>query len=567
MYTQTGLEGPSPVTRRTTTSYEQEGLELAPTTTNKINVDLLARDSADLADIYAPIRDPDAFAALLQPDPEDDGGRSTRKHRPLSRGMLVHAPTLEAYEVVEPTAPHMLELGEMAYSPLALAILTTVWCVCFLVPKKNRTQGRFVTDCRPINRRMARAPPMELPPIGTFVRSLLSADVAAKTDGKSYFYQFALPRRIRRFFKCRLAGRRGRYKDVQLARLPMGWSWSPAIAQHTSNFLVRGCGLAWLDDFLIFGSRKEFTDKKNTFLERLQKYNVEVDDLLMEPVDHLKALGLEFDLKNKRYRVDPAWVEKRRDKWLATLRCHQGGRPTTIRDLLEVFGSLIWTSYVLEEPLWMHAEALAALSHVAKTAARHGFDHPMVLPEYCIDDVQAWIDEISAVKWHTPAEKPLEFEEFVFSDASDTVAAFIRVVGKDIVDGDAWLRDDKEHIFLGELEAACAAAPAASGDALYATDNKVLHYVLRRGHSSVYTANVRLRATFGARRPWSCWVPTDIQPGDKYTRGVKLPSFPLPASSDPEVAVAKQFINQHDANGVPISKRNIGTPPLVRTVS
>jgi hypothetical protein len=388
---------------------------------------------------------------------------------------------------------------------------------------------------------------------------ILQADVAAKTDGKSYFYQFGLPRRIRRFFKCRLAGRRGGFRDVQLARLPMGWSWSPAIAQWTSNFLVRGCGLAWLDDFIICGTRADFAHKRNAFQERLQKYNVEVDNTELEGSDHLLALGLEFDLSAKRYRVDPAWIERRRERWLETLKEHRSGRSTTIRQLLEVYGSLIWTSYVLEEPLWMHAEALAALSQVAKQAAHGGFDDHVVVPQYALDDLSRWVDDACTSKWCSPRNRPLEFDEFVFSDASDTACAFIHVVGKDIIDGDAWLRLEKEHIFLGELDAACAAAPRASDDALYAVDNKTLHYVFARGHSSSFVANVRLRAAFPHRRPWSSWIPTHIEPGDKYTRGTSLPSFPRPTSSDNDIGAALTFLGQHDANGVPISKRKSGT--------
>jgi len=546
-----------PDDRRKRSSYETEELELAPTSTNKINLDLLAEDSAELASVLAPIRDEHAFAELFC----DDGPeQNRRKHRPLSRGMLAHAQDLEAYEVVEPTAPHVLEAADMTLSATALAILTTIWCVCFLVPKKNRRQGRFVVDCRPINKRMARPPAMQLPAIGTFVRTILQADVAAKTDGKSYFYQFELPRRIRRFFKCRLAGRRGRYRDVQLNRLPMGWSWSPAIAQRTSNFLVRDCGLAWLDDFIVCGTHTDFELRKNTFLERLHKYNVEVDDTELNGSNRLLALGLEFDLVAKRFRVDPAWIEKRRPHWLAVLRKVREGCHVAIRELMEVYGALIWTSYVLEEPLWMHAEALAALSDLAKTASQAGFDEKVPFPAYAVADMAAWVEDASSAAWSAPRDRPQEFTEFVFSDASDVAGAFIRVAGKQIVDGDAWLRDETEHIFLAELEALTRGAATSTGEPLCATDNKTLHYVLRRGHSSSYAANVRLRASFQKARPWSCWIPTHIQPGDKYTRGVPLPSLPLPASSDADIQNAKAFIDQHDAEGVPISKRTDGFP-------
>lgn len=51
-----------------------------------------------------------------------------------------------------------------------------------------------------------------------------------------------------------------------------------------------------------------FDTNRDTFLERLKTYNVEVDNTELEPTTQLKALGLEFDLETKQFRLIK-WLE------------------------------------------------------------------------------------------------------------------------------------------------------------------------------------------------------------------------------------------------------------------
>ncbi len=58
----------------------------------------------------------------------------------------------------------------------------------------------------------------------------------------------------------------------------MGWSYTPYVAQSVSNHIVRGLGVAWIDDFILLGrNRDEFESRRKELWNRLDRYKVEVD--------------------------------------------------------------------------------------------------------------------------------------------------------------------------------------------------------------------------------------------------------------------------------------------------
>jgi hypothetical protein len=396
---------------RDTRPVAPEELVLAETSTNIINLDALEEDHPDLRDILAPIRDVAAFEALFLDDLDID------RRRPLSRGMNKHLNDLAKYDILA-TSPDLVS---------TVGLLVIVWCTLFLVPKKIKTLGRLVIDARPINRRQRRPPPMGLPRINDVIRRILGWEVASSCDGKSFFYQFPLVPEVARYFRTRIAGRRGSIIEGVLKRLPMGWSFSPAIAQRVGNALTWLLGLAWVDDFIIGGTRDDYDDIRTEFKRRLHRYNIEVDNELLEPTTRLIALGLEFDLIEKRYRVSPAWVERRQARW-GELSDLIASDTATFRNIFELYGSLIWADFVCEQPLWMRAEALAALQALAK-AVNGQYDTPCSFPDYARANLKDWIVDIVANPWRTPPQKlnVATVEHFLFSDAFSTAGAWIRI--------------------------------------------------------------------------------------------------------------------------------------------
>jgi hypothetical protein len=467
----------------------------------------------------------------------------------MSRGMLHHESHLVDQEILEPVRWTVQDLHA---AETALAVYLFVWITIFIVPKKNG-QGRLIGDARPIN--VLQRPPgnMGLPRIHEVIRRILQSEVASKADGISYFYQFVIHEGIRPYFKVRLAGQRGEVKEYWFIRLPMGWKYSPRIAQQVSNFIVNGCGVAWLDDFIICGSRADFDNARATFLDRLKTYNVAVDNTELTPVDRFQALGLDFDLRpdTKGYRIDPSWIAKRNPDLQTFMSRLQQNTTVTFRQIYEVFGALIWASHVTARPLWMHPEAMAALSSVANDCHQN-YDAEAVFPAYAIKDLDAWTKVVLQNDWcSAPKTCPDTFTHYAFSDASSTAGAFLEVVGDSVTRAEAWQRADTEHIFLAELEACIAAGPSVptpQDHRLRVVDNSALHFVLRRGLSSNYTANKRCRQAFGAYRPWSCWIPTELMPADGMTRG-EAP-MPCPRRLNDKERTAVRYIH-HDAFGDP----------------
>jgi len=509
---------------RPKTSTRDNDLPLASTTRNKISINKLSFDDAHMAEVLSHIDNPETFESLFE-EKEKWGAPK----RPISRGMEKHEEDLLRYDLIEK--------GFDGASTPPATLADMLYVGCFLVRKKNGT-GRFIADCRPVNAKMRKPPPMGLPSLHQAIQTILSFDVAAKTDGVGYFNQFELHSEIRqRYFRMRLAGRRGRISDVNLVRLPMGWAFSPWVAQQTSNFIIRPheeriIGVAWVDDFVVGGTKETFSEHRRIFRERTDRYNVEVDNVDLFPTTNLKALGLEFDLEKKRYRIDPAWIDKR----LPELEALADGLSISHREFMRICGSLIWADYARRRPLWLRAEMLAALSQASKTGFTEGLDALYTIPKAARENLSKWFDDIKKNEWIVIAEEG-EAPTIVFSDASDTAIAFIHVVGEQVMTGEQWLRTEADHIFLAELRALAMAAHVP-GDALYVTDNTALCCALNAGHSSSYAANAELRQAFGSRRPKSRWIPTHLNPADRYTRGQAMPSFPRAADEEVRSACA-----------------------------
>ncbi len=265
---------------------------------------------------------------------------------------------------------------------------------------------------------------------------------------------------------------------------------------------------------------------REEFLSRAKKYNVELDDQSLESSGKLKALGLDFDLQLKRYRLDPDWITRRSDSWRAWWENHRSGVSTPLRSTLEVYGALIWASNAKRVPLWTYAEGLACLTDTAKKCGSMGFDAPHTLPDYAIANTAKWISDVTRNEWTTPTSGCVSGYHVIVSDASDVGTAFVELMGNAIISAGSRPRTDGEIIFLAETAALCEGAEASLDPltALYCTDNQALHFALRKGHSSSYLANCMLRRTFGVQKPESMWIPSDCNITDGASRGGPLPN-------------------------------------------
>ena len=55
-------------------------------------------------------------------------------------------------------------------------------------------------------------------------------------------------------------------------------------------------------------------------------------------------LGIEFDLVNKKYRLEPAWIAKKTERLQKATQ--SDWTKMSYRDIFETLGALIWATYV-----------------------------------------------------------------------------------------------------------------------------------------------------------------------------------------------------------------------------
>jgi len=486
-----------------------------------------ARIPGELAPIVSSTLDPTAVLSL-------DPGNSSLKHaldllqsleawephmlvpwdhipsffaRGTSRRMRKHHARLMHYRVIRAVDPHDIK------------VVTNF----FTVDKKDETL-RLVVDGRKVNVLMEPPPKMELPTIYEVIDYLMDNEYALTVDGTSYFYQFGISDEVGNLFCANLADARGDFTPVALTRMPMGWAYAPYIAQKISNTLLRGrdgriLGVAWIDNFIFAGkTREEVEANFQEFLSQCDLCNIHIDNRNPKPSTILEALGIVFDLKYKRYQLDPEWVG-RRDFTLSQVM--------TARRLYEITGSAIWHDYVKKIPLCHRSECIDIIRRVATLISpTQEWDTPLSFTPEELQHLQDWTNSVKAnmAAFWLPKVAP---ELDLWSDASDAEwAAMMFQYGELLAaeQGSFTGEHFKWHIFLKEAYAADVVIQATKGiHRAINIDNKPLVQCISRGFSSNKFVNNLIR-NWDLDNITARWVSTEVQKADPYTRGQRFPA-------------------------------------------
>ena len=118
----------------------------------------------------------------------------------------------------------------------------------FSVPKGNSGLARAIASCRLWNRRIPKAPNFSLVDHPTLLDLLaqFTSPSMATCDYKNHFYQIPLPPGAQGVFNVYFKqGSRGR-KRYAMTVLPMGFSWSPFIAQTLTSIVMYRARHEWL---------------------------------------------------------------------------------------------------------------------------------------------------------------------------------------------------------------------------------------------------------------------------------------------------------------------------------
>ena len=466
--------------------------ELAKVTANRLHLEALKELDPEAWDVVRVIVEVEQFNAKVR-----RLNLSKDRTPRISKHMLRHLDSMIAAGIVD-----RAEVMNLEY---VMPVFTV----------EKRSGGlRLISDCRKFNADCSRPPPMNLPRIGEVVDSVMACGYCATSDGVSWFYQFEMAASLRRCFGAALVDERGNPVYIHFKSMPMGWSWAPAIGQAAGAALTRGIGQTWVDNFFVIGnSREQLLERIETFKKRARLLNAEYSPIVIHEGE-FSALGLEFDLVNRRWRLDQKFVEK-----VSTISMSTEG------EYFRLLGSLVWGAYAMRRPLTRYHDVLSAAGKalIAITADNTWSATPK-LSDSDVALVNDWKKQVVENAWRT-WEGRSEPTCVVLSDASDTHRAYFVVGADDEVQGQGQ-SSVTEKIFVEELLAAAegihSAAALGHKSIAVVIDNMAAKLALEHGYSTNRLAN-KIIADLPSVDLLLAWTPSEYNLADPHTRGVPLP--------------------------------------------
>jgi hypothetical protein len=326
--------------------------------------------------------------------------------------------------------------------------------------------------------------------------------------------------------------------------IPMGWSWSPAIAQACGwmcllfwqdgqdeifdmdalrrdtdslpRWLISKTGhslaVVYYDNILVVSTD---ADEADAIEKRLRSniadtaLNVEIKGQINRSTDSVTYLGMKINVDRSRrrpvFRVYPSKLDKWAESKIQDIDSCRGYASFVGRILF--FASLehpnLRLSSIGQSGLRM-AQTVGVLAH------RHGWDHQMAQPEGLKD---AWARVLRSaddpIVVRCRAEHARHATMVLATDASSDGwgIAFFDATGKHMTfsDGDSWRSEDKrlglrsgdeEHIFYKELRAVLYGLSKLpdSETATVVVDNAAVAWVLRNGFSRTVLGNALLQS-------------------------------------------------------------------------
>ncbi|KAJ9444465.1 Pol polyprotein [Diplonema papillatum] len=386
--------------------------------------------------------------------------------------------------------PHVDRLLELEVAASVPKAASSRWFHgAFTVDKRAPGQLRFILSCESINRATAHVPlpPCDLPSYATIVTTVLSRKWVAEFDFRSFFFQFALPPEVRKYFCFRVEGRL-----MWMTRLPMGYRAAPQAAQAVSLELAVAAAqgvdvqvLAWIDNVIfVADTEAEVMEASARFKALTSKYGLTIGSW-SKPSTRAVLLGLDLDLAAKRWRVDPAWTMKAGPVMGQILEFSAA----PVRVWWKLTGSLLWRRHVMGYPLHEVLPLLQWMSALASGRASTDsafWDSVAPCPAAVKSCLAAQCSDMRGNAWRQWCRPVYTRSIDVVSDASMSAWAFV-ADGFHIYGG---FPPELHHadIFMKELYAVVRAVEHAvhgqsSMDINLLCDNKAVIGCIRRGYT------------------------------------------------------------------------------------
>lgn len=408
---------------------------------------------------------------------------------------------------------------------------------CFKVPKKDNS-ARFIMDCRPLNRKYKdERYTMELDPLEMVIQAALRYSVVISTDANAYFFQFRLSREASLRFPMKLCTLRGNFQTYFMTALPMGFKFAPAIAQRTSNIIIRqvrrwmesrnteGAVFAWIDNFLVFASDRVTADAIMVeLLKWLSYFHIE-----SKPIDRSNSfLGLQRVTKGVKLADD--FVEKANEKF----GTFSEAKDPSFNDFLLIAGTVLWANItIMRRPLCFTPSFLDAIRAASRDLSEQ-MPSDMLLKVR--EELKWWWDRLEATLLRIDVHH--DHSRLAWSDATPSSGAVVieKDKSEDVVFAVTFPCD--VQIFDAEMAMAVFAALVTGAPTQLRIDNTAVAHAIAKGHSNTKKGNAMLRLLFDEGAPSEVgWIPTNLQRADGPTRG----KMPLPRHNAPVALIRSYF--------------------------
>lgn len=238
----------------------------------------------------------------------------------------------------------------------------------------------------------------------------------------------------------------------------------------------------------------------------------------MKATQETEALGIQFNLVGKCYRMSPSWVEKLllKEAWTT--------QEPTKRELLAIFGACIWVSHIKKEKLWHRYKVVDILKHLAKDLSEESLEQKIQLTSSQEKELNDWKTKTVENKW-VQWDKQAPTKAVLWTDASEDVWAYVVEREGRILQ---WNNGDYNvdlGILVGETIALSKGLKAVEElhmkKVAAMVDNQALVAICNKGIARNNSVNYILSNTPTTLAAFT-WVPTHIQAADPLTRGGNL---------------------------------------------
>lgn len=446
-----------------------------------------------------------------------------------------------------------------------------ITCGYFAVTKPGKAGARSILNGRPVSSRCHVPPTVNLADVTdviAYFKTYRGRPSFAVMDFRHYFHQIGLSKEVYQHFRIRCG------TDAYFwTTLPMGWSYSPYLAQALSWCVIieaieavglkhsvpsdaetlpesirisRGEDEARVfltyDNVALIGEDNIVTQVHASIVRICQRLNLKIKDGSETSLSY-KKMDFENDIEAIHLGVRFGTVQRRRaiaiapsaiERWTRVLEDFSGAKIPTRRLVARCAGIILHQARVFERPLWRETAVIAVIRRLARE--KGAWDAPFVLAanerdlllqrlRLCVQNTPHVLDARNL-----PAKKDAVV---VAADASDDHGGIV-IIGQD---GEAQHVEDfdlvyTEHIFIKEMRAALCAVRkvlqvrdgSTKGLVIHLLeDNSAVGYALRRGLTAsaiaqpILAETMTLLATAGATLRVHI-VPGVVNPADEPSR-------------------------------------------------